>query len=46
LDLQGWVARLGLNYKVTEHVSVNASGYRAFRGPTLNELFGGSTSEM
>jgi outer membrane receptor protein involved in Fe transport len=31
--------RVGLNYKVTEHVSVNASGYRAFRGPTLNELY-------
>jgi outer membrane receptor protein involved in Fe transport len=31
--------RLGLNYKLTERVAVNASGYRSFRGPTLNELY-------
>jgi outer membrane receptor protein involved in Fe transport len=26
-------------YRVTEHVSLNASLYRAFRAPTLNELY-------
>jgi outer membrane receptor protein involved in Fe transport len=31
--------RVGLNYKLTERIAVNASGYRSFRGPTLNELY-------
>lgn len=31
--------RLSLLYKVTERVSLFASGYRAFRAPTLNELY-------
>ncbi|MEN3331088.1 MAG: iron complex outerrane recepter protein [Blastocatellia bacterium] len=31
--------RLSLLYKATERVSLFASGYRAFRAPTLNELY-------
>jgi len=31
--------RLSLLYKASEHVSLYASGYRAFRAPTLNELY-------
>ncbi|HEX5732502.1 MAG TPA: TonB-dependent receptor [Blastocatellia bacterium] len=31
--------RLSLLHKVTENVSLTASGYRAFRAPTLNELY-------
>ncbi|HLG16437.1 MAG TPA: TonB-dependent receptor [Blastocatellia bacterium] len=31
--------RLSLLYKVTDSVSLTASGYRAFRAPTLNELY-------
>jgi outer membrane receptor protein involved in Fe transport len=33
--------RLGLLHKLTSHVSLTASGYRAFRAPTLNELYRG-----
>src|SRR5207237_182803 len=31
--------RLSLLYKASAHVSLFASGYRAFRAPTLNELY-------
>jgi outer membrane receptor protein involved in Fe transport len=31
--------RLSLLYKVNENLSLTASGYRAFRAPTLNELY-------
>jgi outer membrane receptor protein involved in Fe transport len=31
--------RLSLLHKLTENVSLTASGYRAFRAPTLNELY-------
>ena len=31
--------RLSLLHKLTENVSIFASGYRAFRAPTLNELY-------
>jgi outer membrane receptor protein involved in Fe transport len=31
--------RLALHVKATEGLDVTASGYRAFRGPTLNELY-------
>jgi iron complex outermembrane recepter protein len=31
--------RLALSYAVTEGVSLQAAGYRAFRAPTLNELY-------
>ncbi|MFL6212836.1 MAG: TonB-dependent receptor [Blastocatellia bacterium] len=31
--------RLSLLYKANDHVSLYASGYRAFRAPTLNELY-------
>jgi outer membrane receptor protein involved in Fe transport len=31
--------RLALLRKVTDHVSLTASGYRSFRAPTLNELY-------
>ncbi len=33
--------RLALLHKLTSHVSLTASGYRAFRAPTLNELYRG-----
>ncbi len=33
--------RLALLHKVTDHLSLTASGYRAFRAPTLNELYRG-----
>jgi len=33
--------RLALLHKLTRNVSVTASGYRAFRAPTLNELYRG-----
>ena len=31
--------RLSMLFKASEHVSLFASGYRAFRAPTLNELY-------
>lgn len=31
--------RLALSYAVTESVTLHAAGYRAFRAPTLNELY-------
>lgn len=31
--------RLGLLYRVTDHLSLTGSAYRAFRAPTLNELY-------
>src|SRR6185295_4587790 len=31
--------RVSLLHKLTENISVNLSGYRAFRAPTLNELY-------
>lgn len=31
--------RLGLLYSLNSHVKFSASGYRAFRAPTLNELY-------
>jgi outer membrane receptor protein involved in Fe transport len=31
--------RLSLLYRVSENVSITASGYRAFRAPSLNELY-------
>ena len=31
--------RLALLHKLTDHVSLTASGYRSFRAPTLNELY-------
>jgi len=31
--------RLATLYKVNEHLSVTASGYRSFRAPTLNEFY-------
>ena len=31
--------RLAVLHKLTEHVSLTASGYRSFRAPTLNELY-------
>jgi outer membrane receptor protein involved in Fe transport len=33
--------RLALLHKLTNHVSLTASGYRSFRAPTLNELYRG-----
>jgi outer membrane receptor protein involved in Fe transport len=33
--------RLALLHKITSNVSLTASGYRAFRAPTLNELYRG-----
>ena len=33
--------RLSLLHKLTEHLTVSASVYRAFRAPTLNELYRG-----
>ncbi len=33
--------RLGMLYRLTSNVSLVASGYRAFRAPTLNELYRG-----
>ena len=31
--------RLSILYKATENIALNVSGYRAFRAPTLNELY-------
>ena len=31
--------RLGMLYRLTSHVSLTGSAYRAFRAPTLNELY-------
>jgi outer membrane receptor protein involved in Fe transport len=31
--------RIALLHKLTDHVSLTASGYRSFRAPTLNELY-------
>ena len=31
--------RLAVLHKLTDHVSLTASGYRSFRAPTLNELY-------
>jgi outer membrane receptor protein involved in Fe transport len=31
--------RLSLLYRLSDHLSLTASGYRAFRAPTLNELY-------
>ena len=31
--------RLSLLHKLTDNISLSASGYRAFRAPTLNELY-------
>jgi outer membrane receptor protein involved in Fe transport len=31
--------RLGLLYRLTDHLSLTGSAYRAFRAPTLNELY-------
>ncbi|MBI3425502.1 MAG: TonB-dependent receptor [Acidobacteria bacterium] len=31
--------RLALSYAVAEHVNLHVAGYRAFRAPTLNELY-------
>ena len=33
--------RLGMLYRLTNHVSLTGSAYRAFRAPTLNELYRG-----
>jgi len=33
--------RLGMLYRLTDHVSLTGSAYRAFRAPTLNELYRG-----
>ena len=39
--LDAFSPRLSLVYRPTERFSVRASGYRAFRAPTLNELYRG-----
>ncbi|HEV2492848.1 MAG TPA: TonB-dependent receptor [Terriglobia bacterium] len=36
---QAFSPRLSVLRKVNDHVSLTASGYRAFRAPTLNELY-------
>ncbi|PYV25336.1 MAG: hypothetical protein DMG27_10240 [Acidobacteria bacterium] len=36
---QSFSPRLSVLHKLTENVSLTASGYRAFRAPTLNELY-------
>jgi outer membrane receptor protein involved in Fe transport len=36
---QAFSPRLSLLYRITDHVSFTAAGYRAFRAPTLNELY-------
>jgi outer membrane receptor protein involved in Fe transport len=38
-DETAFSPRLSLLYKVSENISLTASGYRAFRAPTLNELY-------
>jgi outer membrane receptor protein involved in Fe transport len=38
-DETAFSPRLSLLYKLTDNLSLTASGYRAFRAPTLNELY-------
>ena len=38
-DAQSFSPRLSLLYRASDHVAFTASGYRAFRAPTLNELY-------
>lgn len=38
-DETAFSPRLSLLYKLTDNFSLTASGYRAFRAPTLNELY-------
>jgi outer membrane receptor protein involved in Fe transport len=38
-DETAFSPRLSLLYKATDNLSLTASGYRAFRAPTLNELY-------